>query len=300
MQRVYELIIKAAALEKEVLIWGESGTGKELVARTIHQRSERQKRAFVPVNCGAVSEALFEREFFGHRKGAFTSAERDTSGYFGAAHRGTLFLDEIGELPLAMQVKLLRVIDSGEYTPLGESMPRTTDVRLIAATNRNLPEMVQKQTMREDFFYRIHVIVITVPPLRERREDIPLLIEHFLKLYSHGNTLPTLPGSILEALYNYDWPGNIRQLQNTLYRYLSFGDLDFITPRSSTAFESGGAKEIELPQQEPTLTAVVEQVEKRVILTTLEQHRWHKTHTAAALGIPRSTLRRKMRKYGLE
>jgi transcriptional regulator with PAS, ATPase and Fis domain len=261
--------------------------------------SERQKRAFVPVNCGAVSESLFEREFFGHRKGAFTGAERDSCGYFGAAHRGTLFLDEIGELPLAMQVKFLRVIDSGEYTPIGETTPRTTDVRIIAATNRNLPEMVQQQKMREDFFYRIHVIVLVVPPLRDRKEDIPLLIEHFLKLYSQNTTLPTLPGRIWEALYNYDWPGNIRQLQNTLYRYLTFGTLDFITPRNIAAVERADGQSSP-PSPNSTLQDAVEHTERRVILSTLERHRWHKTLTAAALGIPRSTLRRKMKKYGLQ
>jgi transcriptional regulator with PAS, ATPase and Fis domain len=159
--------------------------------------------------------------------------------------------------------------------------------------------MVKQAMMREDFFYRIHVIVITMPPLRDRKEDIPLLIEHFFKLYSKSNTLPTLPGNVLEALYNYDWPGNIRQLQHTLYRYLTLGSLDFITPRSPDAFESGEARESNLPQQELTLAEAVEQVEKRVILNTLEQHRWHRTNAAATLGIPRSTLRRKMKKYGL-
>jgi transcriptional regulator with PAS, ATPase and Fis domain len=260
--------------------------------------SERQKRAFVPVNCGAVTEFLFEREFFGHRKGSFTGAESNSSGYLGAAHQGTLFLDEIGELPLAMQVKLLRVIDSGEYTPIGETTPRMTDVRIIAATNRNLPEKVQQQTMREDFFYRIHVIVLVVPPLRERKEDIPLLIDHFLKVYSKDSALPTLPGHVWEALYNHDWPGNIRQLQYTLYRYLTFGNLDFITPRTLPAIER---VDVESSPTSPnaTLHDAVEHAEKRVILNTLERHRWHKTLTAAALGIPRSTLRRKMKKYGL-
>jgi transcriptional regulator with PAS, ATPase and Fis domain len=154
--------------------------------------------------------------------------------------------------------------------------------------------------MREDFFYRIHVIVLMIPPLRDRKEDISLLIEHFLTLYSKNKTLPTLPGNILEALYNYDWPGNIRQLQNTLYRYLSFGSLDFITPRSSAVVEQDNARNLALPQSELTLAAAVEQAEKRVILNTLERCRWHKTQTAATLGVPRSTLRRKMKKYGLK
>jgi len=299
MQQVYELMTKAAASNKEVLIRGESGTGKELVARTIHQLSKREKQTFVPVNCGAIPESLFEREFFGHKKGAFTGADRDKQGFFDAAHRGTLFLDEIGDLSLAMQVKLLRAIESGEYTPIGENTPKKTDVRIIAATNRDLPEMVVNGFMREDFFYRIHVIVITTPPLRDRKDDIPLLIEHIMKRYVEHKTLPTLPGKILEALYNYDWPGNIRQLQNTLYRYLTVGSLDFITPRAIETVEGQSPEEKTLLQPESPLSEAVERIEKHLILKALELHRWHREKTATALGIPRRSLFRKMKHHGL-
>lgn len=302
MQEVYELIIKAAASQKDVVICGESGTGKELIAQTIHQLSGRQDNAFVSVNCGAIQETLFEREFFGHRKGAFTGADRDKQGFFDAAHNGTLFLDEVGELNLAMQVKLLRAIESGEYIPIGESHPKRTDVRIIAATQKNLTEQVERGTMRDDFFYRIHVIVISVPPLRDRKEDIPLLLDHFLKQCTEGETPPTLPGSILEALYNHHWPGNIRQLQNVLYRYLTIGHLDFTSPRSPEDghhLRGGVHLDSNLSQQGLKLHEAVEQLEKEVILRTLEQHRWHRTNAAAALDIPRRSLLRKMKKYGL-
>jgi len=299
MHEVYELILKAAASKKDVLICGKSGTGKELIARTIHRLSERQGNTFVPVNCGAIPESLFEREFFGHRKGAFTGADRDKQGFFGAAHEGTLFLDEVGELSLAMQVKLLRAIETGEYTPIGDSKPKTTDVRIIAATHRNLTEQLEKGMMREDFFYRIHVVVITVPPLKDRKEDIPLLVDYFLKQYSESKTPPDLPGRVLEALYNHDWPGNIRQLKNALYRYLTVGRLDFIEPPGIGPVGSDDVPDRELAQQELRLHEAVEQLEKRLIVRTLDQHHWHRTNAATTLGIPRRSLLRKMKKYGL-
>ena len=299
MQEVYELILKAAATDKDVLIFGESGTGKELIARTIHELSNRERHTFVPVNCGAVPEALFEREFFGHRRGAFTGADRDKPGFFGSAHQGTLFLDEVGELSPIQQVKLLRAIESGEYTPIGDNRPKTSDVRIVAATHRNLREMVRQELMREDFFYRIHVIVIDVPPLRARKEDIPLLIEHFLKQYSEQAAPAQLPGRVLEAFYEYDWPGNIRQLQNTLSRYLTLGYLDFVSPLQDedpvkleeTSFFSS-------PAVSP-LHKAVETLERELILRALEQEHWHRKHAAQALGIPRKTLFRKMKKYDL-
>jgi transcriptional regulator with PAS, ATPase and Fis domain len=228
MQVVYEQILKAVATDANVFIDGESGTGKELIARTIHKVSKRREQRFVPVNCGAIPESLFESEFFGHRKGSFTGAFRDKQGFFGAAHKGTLFLDELGELTPSMQVKLLRVLDDREYMPVGDTVVKKVDVRIIAATNRNLEDLRKRGLIREDFFFRIHVFTITAPPLRERKEDIPLLVDHFLSRYSSGEPLPTIPGEIMEILYNYDWPGNVREFQNALQRYLSGQPLNFL------------------------------------------------------------------------
>ncbi len=299
MQDVYELILKASASEKDVLIGGESGTGKELIARTIHQLSARQAQAFVPVNCGAVPESLFEREFFGHRKGAFTGAVKDTQGYFDAAHQGTLFLDEVGELSPAMQVKLLRTIENGEYTPVGEAKPSKVNIRIITASNRNLADQVEKGVMREDFFYRIHIIVIDLPALRERREDIPLLIDHFVQQYGDGTSLPEISGAILETLYNYDWPGNIRQLRNVLYRYLTVGRLDFSGPRSAVPGEKDQSSNPEFEPDGPGLHEMRNNFEKQMIIRMLEQHRWHRGNTAARLHIDPKTLYRKMKQYRL-
>ena len=216
MQEVYELIMKAASADAGIIIYGESGTGKELVARAIHEMSDRHESAFVPVNCGAIPENLLESEFFGHKKGAFTGAYADKSGTLNVADGGTLFLDEVGELDLNMQVKLLRALDSGSYTPVGGTKPRKADLRIVAATNRNLIEEVGKGSMREDFFYRIHVIPIHLPPLRKRKEDIPLLVDDFLQTFDRSRRLSGLPGKVMDALYSYDWPGNVRELQNAL------------------------------------------------------------------------------------
>lgn len=292
MQEVYELILKAAASEQDVLIYGESGTGKELVATTIHHYSPRQRQPFVPVNCGAIPETLCEREFFGHQKGTFTGAHQSRGGFFEAADRGSLFLDEVGELPLSMQVKLLRAIENGEYTPVGGTQPKRGDVRIISATHRDLPEMVKQGLMREDFFYRLHVIVITLPPLRERREDIPLLIDHFLRERTDSDSPPTLPGHVLEALYSHNWPGNIRQLQHTLSRYLTVGRLDFISPHPRA-----------LPEPEPDeirFQEAVEAFEKRLLKQALNRHHWNQTQTADSLGMTRQRLLRRMARYDLK
>ncbi|MCP4406017.1 MAG: response regulator, partial [bacterium] len=242
MQEIYEFIAQAAASDASVMICGESGTGKELVARTIHQRSERRERECVAVNCGAIPENLFENEFFGHRKGAFTGADRNKPGYFDLAHQGTLFLDEVGELSPILQVKLLRAIEQGEYHPVGSHTAKTVDVRIIAATNRNVEEMLHEGAMREDFFFRLNVISIAIPPLRERREDIPLLIEHVWEQCHKDIEFSTLPGHILHQLYHHDWPGNIRELQNVLQRYLTVNRLEFPgsrRPEPSSPHENG-------------------------------------------------------------
>jgi transcriptional regulator with PAS, ATPase and Fis domain len=261
--------------------------------------SKRREKAFVPVNCGAIPDALFESEFFGHRKGAFTGADRDTQGFFDAAHQGTLFLDEIGELSPVMQVKLLRALEGKGHTPVGDYVIRKPDVRIIAATNRNLEAQLEKGLLREDFFYRINVITITVPPLRDHKEDIPLLIDHFLKFSETSETQRTLPGELLEVLYEYEWPGNVRELQNVLQRCLAGQPLDLAeTHRSPSAMRSHISSTV-IEQEPQNLREAVEEFEKRFILSILEQNRWHRGKTARMLGVGRKTLFRKMKNLGL-
>jgi len=291
MQMVYELISKAAASSYPVVIYGESGTGKELVAKTIHNLRSAGNAPFVTVNCGAVTESLFEREFFGHRRGAFTDAIRDEPGYLAAAHGGTLFLDEIGELPLAMQVKLLRVLESGEYTPVGDVAARKADMLVVAATNKDLGELVQKEKFREDLFYRIQVIGITLPPLRERREDISLLVEQILARHDAVDKLGDLPEELRQMLYQYDWPGNVRELTNTIQRYLA---TDFVALPGRPLHESvEGGKTVN------GLHDAVENLERKMIKQALQQTQWHRGATARLLKIPRRSLQRKMQKYEL-
>ncbi len=298
MQEVYEQILRAAATEASVIVQGESGTGKDLVAQAIHELSSRKDNAFVPVNCGAIPEALLEGEFFGHKKGAFTGAHIDKHGYLDLADGGTLFLDEVGELTVNIQVKLLRAVEGGGYRPLGGTQIKKPDVRIISATNRNLSDLVRTGKMREDFFYRIHVIPIHLPPLRERREDIPLLIEHFLKERGHGTELAAIPGEVLRSLYAHDWPGNIRELQNVLQRYMAMGRLDFLDNNGHAPQASNGAV-FEPASPERDLRISVESFERNLILKTLEENQWRRERTARALGVSRKTLFRKMRDHGL-
>lgn len=299
MQNVYELILKAAGSDANVIILGESGTGKELVARAIHNMSARAEKAFVPVNCGAIPETLVESEFFGHRKGAFTGAHIDKTGYLHTASGGTLFLDEVGELGLNIQVKLLRALEIGDYTPVGDTQVRKSNLRIISATNRDFEAMVGKGRIREDFYYRISVIPILLPPLREKKEDIPLLIEHFLRMYNHGKKIPTIPGKIMEILHNYHWPGNVRELQSVVQRYLAVGNFDFLTAVVKAGkFE----KRVEIQETDKEVTDLrkaTQDFEKRLILEALNQNRWHRGKVAAALKIDPKTLYTKMKKIGL-
>lgn len=278
MREVYSLILQAAASDAGVIIYGETGTGKELIARTIYEMSDRHEHAYVPVNCGAIPEALFESEFFGHRKGAYTGAFTDKPGFFDLAHQGTLFLDEVAELTPNMQAKLLRAIEGGGYTPVGGYKLQKADVRIIAATNKNLTEEVKRKQMREDFFYRIHVIPITVPPLKERKEDIPLLVDHLLKSYAAGAKRKTIPKKIMDALCNYDWSGNVRELQNVLQRLLTFNDLDFKGPSDLDFLGPAGihnAKDpnlvSELKGESLDFRKAVQKFEKNLILKALEK-----------------------------
>jgi PAS domain S-box-containing protein len=287
MQEVYENILQASGSDTAVIVYGESGTGKELVARAIHQLSRRADREFVPVNCGAIPEHLLESEFFGHKRGAFTGAAMDSLGYLDRANGGTLFLDEVGELRLDMQVKLLRAIDGGTYYPVGDSRARKSDFRLISATNRNLRDMVNNGKMREDFFFRIDIIPIELPSLRERREDIPLLVDHYLREFTKNENPPAMPGWALESLYKYNYPGNVRELQNILRRYLATMKLDFLQPQPNVSELKGSLYE--------RLNAY----EKEIIESCLILNRWHQGRTAESLGIDRKTLYIKMKEFGL-
>jgi len=298
MQKVYELILKAAATDANVIILGESGTGKDLVARSIHDMSNRNNKAFVPVNCGAIPENLVESEFFGHRKGAFTGADINKNGYLHASNQGTLFLDEVCEIGLNMQVKLLRVLETREYTPVGDTSARKSDVRILFATNKIPSEMVEKGLMREDFYYRISVIPINLPPLRERKEDIPLLIEHFLQLYRKGKETPAIPGKIMDVLYNYNWHGNVRELESVIRRYLVLGDFPLLDMGKKTDKLVTGI-DPDLGNEVTGLAHAMEILEKRLILNALEQNRWQRGKTATSLKIDPKTLYTKMGKFGI-
>ncbi|MEN8246297.1 MAG: sigma 54-interacting transcriptional regulator, partial [Thermodesulfobacteriota bacterium] len=255
-------------------------------------------------NCGAIPVNLMESEFFGYKKGAFTGAGSDKMGYLGLADKGTLFLDELGELDPLLQVKLLRVLEGGGFTPLGDTKLSLPDLRIIAATNRNLEDSIKAGRMREDFFYRIHVIPIQIPSLRERKEDILLLLEHFLKLKYQDKPLPRIPGQVLDAMMAYEWPGNVRELQNTLYRYITLNRLDFLSPMH----DKGSSLSITEAPIEPakidsdvtgTLREAVSTFERSYIRKLLEAHKWQRSKVADQLGIDRKTLYRKITRHGL-
>jgi len=300
MQDVYELILKAAGTNDSVFIYGESGTGKELAAQAVHNASDRCDHKFVAVNCGAIPENLIENEFFGSKKGAFTGSSIDKKGYLDMADGGTLFLDEIGEVSLALQVKLLRAIEGGGYSPIGSTKVKKPDLRIITASNKDLIDLVKEGRIREDFFFRIHVLPIHLPPLRERDDDIFLIIDYFFKSYSKTNKVTTLAPKDLITLKNYHWPGNIRELQNVLRRYLTFRNLDFLKVSNikDLTFEDNSGRENSANKMIP-LKKVVSDFEKCHIQDILNQNQWHKGKSAGFLGISRKTLFRKMKMYGL-
>ena len=306
MREVFELIARAGATEDCVVVFGESGTGKELAARAVHECSARCDKPFIAVNCGAIPENLFESEFFGYKKGAFTGALADRKGCLDRADGGTLFLDELGELSLSAQTKLLRAIEGQGFTPVGGSDLHKPNFRIIAATNRNLAERVASGQMREDFFYRIHVIPIHLPPLRQRKEDIPLLIEYFLNAYPRVGDLPALNGEVMQAFMQYDWPGNIRELHNTLYRYLTLGKVQLGTLQvGSGQLPAGGqtgtgeAEHRQALPQEP-LASALDRFEREYLLETLRRNDWKRAETADILGIDRRPLFRKIKQFDLE
>jgi len=301
MQDVYEMILKAAASDANVIIYGESGTGKELVARAIHQFSDRKTERFVPVNCGAIPENLIESEFFGYKKGAFTGAAANKAGFLDLADKGVLFLDELGEIGPNLQVKLLRVLEGGGYTPVGGLDVRQTNPRIVAATNRNLEDFVARGLMREDFYYRIHIIPIHLPPLRERKEDIPLLIEHFMQASDTGPGAISVTGEMIAAMIQHDWPGNIRELQNVLHRYRTLNLFDL--PKSTSTVSTVRPIHLEAgPDYDPdmeTFQIAMERTEKRLLLRALEANQWHRENAAKSIGLAPRTFYRKIKRHGL-
>jgi transcriptional regulator with PAS, ATPase and Fis domain len=300
MQEVYEQILNAGSTDATVVIFGEPGTGKELVANAIHDMSERRRKRFVPVHCGAIPENLIESEFFGYRKGAFSGALTDKPGYLEFADGGTLFLDEVGEISPHMQVKLLRVIEGGGYTPVGSNQIKSSNVRIIAATNRDIKLLVKNGLMREDFYYRIHILPIHLPPLRERKEDLPLLVQHFMSQCAGQRSVPPLTVKLMEKLHHYHWPGNVRELQNVIIRYCNQKRIDLT---GASAKPEAPPNQMSFPTSDhkapKDLNAMLAKYEQLLILTTLNQHQWHRQKVAQALSIDRKTLFNKMKRYGL-
>ncbi|MEW6488061.1 MAG: sigma-54 dependent transcriptional regulator [Thermodesulfobacteriota bacterium] len=299
MRELFETLALVAPSEATVLVTGESGTGKELIANAIHESSPRKGGPFVKVNCAALHENLLESELFGHERGAFTGATEQRKGRFELAHRGTLFLDEIGDLSLPTQAKILRVLQEREFERLGGTRTLTADVRLVAATHRNLEEMVEEGTFRQDLFYRLSVVPVHLPPLRERRDDLPLLAEHFLRRYAEKNRKEVrgFHPQALEFLTRHDWPGNIRELENTVERAVILCPGDRITPQELPAAIRGA--EVSTPTT-TTLPAglSLKEAEREVILRTLAETEGNRTRAAEVLGISRQTLITRLKEYG--
>jgi len=315
MDALRATIAKVARSQAPVYILGESGVGKELVARTIHEQGARAAGPFVPVNCGAIPAELMESEFFGHKKGSFTGAHADQAGLFQAAHGGTLFLDEVAELPLPMQVKLLRAIQEKSVRPVGASVEVPTDVRILSATHKDLADLVADGRFRHDLYYRINVIELRVPPLRDRGGDLPQLAAAILARLakSHGRVTPLLSPSALDALNRYAFPGNVRELENILERALAMAEDDQISAadlrlpqpgnNARAAAEAAPALPPGVVDIDPTSSALpsyIEQLERAAIQKALEENRWNKTRTAAQLGITFRALRYKLKKLGME
>ena len=320
MQKVYELIDKVLSSDVTVLITGESGTGKELVAQAIHYHSIRRSKPFVSVNCAAIPETLLESELFGYERGAFTGAVTSKPGQFEIAQGGTVFLDEIADMPLSLQAKLLRVLQEREIVRVGGTKPIKVDIRIIAATNRNLAECVAMRTFREDLFFRLNVVPINLPPLRAREGDIPLLVNHFIKVYNPrlNKNIQGVAPEVMTALENFPWPGNVRELENVIQRAMILADGPVITLRdlpenlragkSSTEATQSSLladenvdcliEDFSLPLQEK-VEKVTELIEKRAILAALKKANFKRQETADLLGISRKSLHNKMVKYNL-
>jgi two-component system response regulator PilR (NtrC family) len=306
IREIRSKIAKLGRSQAPIFVSGESGTGKELVARLIHALSPRAEKSFVAVNCGAIPEELMESEFFGHKKGSFTGAVADKIGLFQAAEGGSLFLDEVADLPLSLQVKLLRAIQEKSIRPVGESREIPVDVRIVSATHKNLADLVREGGFRQDLFYRINVIEVHVPPLRERRSDIPILVDHMLSKLAAANREPeaALAPEALDVLMSYPFPGNVRELENILERAVALcedyritaEDLDlpgFESPREDQADQP-------LPEAGISLESYMDEIEKQAIIRALEKTRWNRTAAAKLLGITFRALRYKLKRLGLE
>jgi DNA-binding NtrC family response regulator len=294
MKELYEKIQRIAQTESTVLIMGETGTGKEVVAQSIHLLSRRSKGPFLCVNCAALSSGLLESELFGHEKGAFTGADRTRKGRFEIAEGGTLLLDEISEIDLALQAKLLRVLQEKKFERVGSSHPRYADVRILATTNKNLKEAVEKGLFREDLYYRLNVVPLYVPPLREHKEDIPQLAEHFLRRFIPAKT-PVLPADVLELFYSYNWPGNIRELANIIERALVLSPDGKLSAGLIAPWLCSEAPERSMIY-EALVNLPMEKIEENVILANLRYFKGNKEKAANALGISSRTLRDKLKK----
>jgi two-component system response regulator HydG len=304
MARIFETVRRVAPSPATVLITGENGTGKELVARAIHRLSPRAERPFVALNCAALNEGVLESELFGHERGAFTGADKKREGKFEYADGGTLFLDEVGDMPLTVQVKLLRVIQEREIIRVGSNRSIKVDVRLVAATNKDLAKEIEHGRFREDLYWRLKVVSLNLPPLRERREDIPELVQAFLAdaARSQGRDVPSVDEDVMLALSTHAWPGNVRQLQNTVETLLLLSDgvrvkLADLPPEVALPAESASRALTVVSPTSPTMT--LDQWERELIKVNLARHDGNRTRVAKALGISERTLYRKLREYGI-
>ena len=301
MKELLETVAMVAPSEATVLILGESGTGKELIANAIHQNSPRSSHPFIKVNCAALPETLLESELFGHEKGAFTGAVSRRQGRFHLAHKGSILLDEIAEMSMATQSKILRVLQEREFEPIGSPETVKVDTRIITATNKNLQEEVKANRFREDLYYRINVVNLTVPSLRERRDDIPLLVDFFLKRYAKKNhrNLKGFTPKAMDLLMRYDWPGNIRELENVVERSVIMMRGDFITPDEFPGVLKSLDPEYEQISAEMLSGKSLKEMEKAMIMRTLQETDGNRTRAAEILGISRRTLQLKLKEYGV-
>ena len=303
MKQLFGTITKAAAFKTTVLVMGESGVGKELVARALHRRSPRAAKPFIAVNCGAIPDTLLESELFGHKRGAFTDASHDKRGLFEEAEGGTLFLDEVGELPLALQVKLLRVLQEGTFRRLGETADRKGDVRLVAATVRDLAADVKTQRFREDLYYRLNVLAVVIPPLRSRRDDIPLLVDHFIARYNTrlGTKVTGLEPSAMKILYDYQWPGNVRELENTIERAMVLSESTTlrVIDLPERIREPADPVAAELAKGDLSIKRTMRVIEEVLIRRALEKTKGNRTRAAELLEISHRALLYKIKEYGV-
>jgi DNA-binding NtrC family response regulator len=298
MLKILETIEKIVPTKSNILLLGESGTGKGLIAEMIHNNSPRRDKPFISINCSAIPEGLLESELFGYKKGAFTGAVSDKLGLIPLAHQGTLFLDEIGDMPVTLQAKLLKVLETGDVCPLGDTKHRTVDIRIVSATNVDIDTRIKEGRFREDLYWRLNVIEIKIPPLRERKDDIEILTKYFIEKFSkeHKKNIKGIDRDALSYFMDYTWPGNVRELGNVVERAIVLSGGDYITPAELPE----KIRRAEHPAETSTLKANLSDYEKNLLLKMYEGHKKNKEETAKALGIDLATLYRKFKKYGIE